>query len=485
MRLPFLLLTFTFLLCAPIAFAHDYEGGMAVIRVDESGFVPDQISVPLGTTVRFENVGTEDHWPASDRHPSHAGYDGTDMEGHCGEEAGAGFDACGAVPPGNAWSFPFDRPGAFGYHDHLWPHLTGHVLVTDTDAASQGRPGAFTRLLDALRTLITRIAAWFADEGTLTALRTGRTGADAYDALATRYEAAVSRSDPREAIRALEAEAAQDADVSARCHDVLHEIGRAAYVKYGSFREAVRFQDDYCNSGYVHGLFEAHFAAAVDPLAGLTEACEAYASSGGRPFDRWQCYHGVGHGFMYFTGGDLDASLSLCADGLGKEVAAICRNGAYMEAFNLEVLAKERDLVDPDDPFATCAARTAAKADCYLYLPAYLSQTAGMAFADILHACKKAGRAHERACVRGTGSEASKRNPDDPDGVFALCRQAGPSDAQRACINGAVHMRMNLAGSLEAGAAMCERAPKAFRAHCDQVVQDNEPFFAAESADVP
>lgn len=447
-----------------------------VIHVNETGFTPAAITIEPGTTVIFENTGEEGHWPASDSHPSHTLFDGTDVEEHCTPNHTPTFDACGPIAPTESWSFAFEKTGTFGYHDHLWPHLEGQITVGDTGNESAD-VSIFTRIWDFLQSIFEKISSFFFTSKKDLTLNTGNTKNDFFENLKNKYQALVTESDPREAIATLRDESARDGNVSALCHDVLHEIGHSAYEKYGSFKEAVRFQSDFCNSGYVHGIFEAYFASTDDALTGVAQQCDEYASFGGRAFDLWQCHHGVGHGFMYLTGGDLDESLALCQSSLQRDAATSCQNGVYMELFNLEVLAKEASFIDPENPFSPCQSRDTAKADCYLYVPTYLSQTKGLDFPTILNECAKVETEYRLNCVHGVGSEVIKRNMDEPDSVFALCRDAGSSPEQQSCVIGVVGMYMNQKGSYEAGKELCDKAPSHFRSMCNTAADSRELFF--------
>jgi len=115
-------------------FAHERENEHTVIiHIDERGFEPETITLNPGTEVIFENIGKEDHWPATDNHPTHTLYDGTSLEEHCVDESLETFDSCGPVSAGESWSFVFEKSGTFRYHDHLWPHLNGEITVKGGD----------------------------------------------------------------------------------------------------------------------------------------------------------------------------------------------------------------------------------------------------------------------------------------------------------------------------------------------------------------
>jgi hypothetical protein len=280
--------------------------------------------------------------------------------------------------------------------------------------------------------------------------------------------------------RALREESSQDSQVLALCHDILHAIGHVAFDKYGSFKEAVPYQEDFCNSGYIHGLLESYLSTSEDPLVGLRDQCDDYGQ-GKREFDLLQCYHGIGHGLMYVTGGDLDHSLRLCRENLPEEARPSCQNGVYMEIFNREVLAKEKSFVNPDDPFLTCSSREEAKGDCYFYIPTYLSQTLSVDFIDIFHECAKAEDGYVDDCIAGVGAEVVKRNMSALDEVFALCAQAGTLLAQQVCVSGGVNMYMSQEASTASGERLCAQAPRAYQDSCFKTVKSKTSFFGSDT----
>lgn len=84
------------------------------ISVTDTGFSPATVTVPVGATVTFVNNGQASHWPASDQHPTHTGL--------------PGFDSKPGLATGEEYSFVFDKVGAWGFHDHLFPQFKGQVV---------------------------------------------------------------------------------------------------------------------------------------------------------------------------------------------------------------------------------------------------------------------------------------------------------------------------------------------------------------------
>jgi plastocyanin len=77
------------------------------IVVKEFSFIPQNITVPVGTTITWINNGSEDHTVSSD----------------------TGLFS-GSVSPGKTFSFTFTTPGVFNYHCGIHPEMIGTVTVT-------------------------------------------------------------------------------------------------------------------------------------------------------------------------------------------------------------------------------------------------------------------------------------------------------------------------------------------------------------------
>ena len=75
-----------------------------LVYITPDGFNPKSLSIEIGHTVRWLNVDTELHWPASDPHPTHT--------------ASPGFDSGGNLSAGEIYFHTFTKPGFFVYHDH-------------------------------------------------------------------------------------------------------------------------------------------------------------------------------------------------------------------------------------------------------------------------------------------------------------------------------------------------------------------------------
>ena len=94
-----------------------------VIKYTNSGYSPSSLVVKKGATVTFKNESSRETWPASAKHPTHEVYPAA---GGC---IGSMFDTCRGLKTGETWSFVFNIPGTWKYHDHLNPQRFGAVVV--------------------------------------------------------------------------------------------------------------------------------------------------------------------------------------------------------------------------------------------------------------------------------------------------------------------------------------------------------------------
>lgn len=90
----------------------------AQIEITKDGFVPATLTVPKGTKVTWVNKDNKPHRVASNPHPEHTGLNGLDSKEVIGINDGT-------------YSFSFDKPGEYNYHDHLNPTSNGTVVVKD------------------------------------------------------------------------------------------------------------------------------------------------------------------------------------------------------------------------------------------------------------------------------------------------------------------------------------------------------------------
>lgn len=91
--------------------------GSITIVIGDNGYNPKEVRIKKGAKVLFKNESSDARWPASNIHPTHQIF--------------PEFDPKKPVKAGAQWEFVFQKAGVWKFHDHLLPHLTGVITVTE------------------------------------------------------------------------------------------------------------------------------------------------------------------------------------------------------------------------------------------------------------------------------------------------------------------------------------------------------------------
>lgn len=88
----------------------------AQVIITKDGFVPETLTVTQNTLVEFTNQDTKLHSVASDPYPTN--------------DTLPEFNSQSKIPPDGSYSFLFDQPGTWTYHDNLNPsNIQGTIIV--------------------------------------------------------------------------------------------------------------------------------------------------------------------------------------------------------------------------------------------------------------------------------------------------------------------------------------------------------------------
>lgn len=295
--------------------------GKNTVVFTKNGISPDVLTIHAGETVTFKTERGKYFWPASDFHPTHTLF--------------PAFDAKRAIAPSDSWSFTFDEPGTYPFHDHLAAYYFGVIRVEDAngnvpdDCAAHGG----------------KLLCW--QNRIFLALAKGGVAA-AYDTFAELY-----RSDP---------------DFVLSCHALAHNTGLAAYQFYLKDPSFIYSPNAIaCGGGFYHGFMEGYLGATGD-VKGAAAVCDKVGDAlrDTSPDARLQCYHGIGHGAVETT---IASSGSFGSENaFVKEALAVCEKASagaderyrcYSGVFNAVsnfYIDKEYGLsYVTDDPLALCA----------------------------------------------------------------------------------------------------------------------------------
>ena len=86
----------------------------ASVTLTSSGFSPATLTIKAGTTVTWTNKSGSDATVNSNPHPVHTDYPPLNL---------------GSFSDGGTLSLKFDKPGTYGYHNHLNPSEKGTIIV--------------------------------------------------------------------------------------------------------------------------------------------------------------------------------------------------------------------------------------------------------------------------------------------------------------------------------------------------------------------
>lgn len=297
---------------------------------------------------------------------------------------------------------------------------------------------------------------------------------DEYVSVKDIYVARLLKNDPLVVLASLREDIKKDSRLAHSCHVIVHELGHAAYETYGSFSDAMRYQDELCNSGYLHGIIESVFSETKDLTTTISTICTASTTS---KYKRYQCYHGVGHGVMFFTENDLPASLKLCESYNDIFAVSSCVNGVFMENFNVDQGAHISKYIDEHNPMYPCTVQAIAyKADCYLYPAVYYLYIHKNDYKGALKACESAEAPYRLTCATGVGSQAIKDNINNPRVAERLCMSNRLYQIQP-CITGMSMLYVNHFGSTTPAVAMCQELLFFNKGTCLRAVEAQRELF--------
>ena len=397
-----------------------YSVATMTIVYTDVGFSPERLDIEAGDSVSFINRSDGDFWPASNIHPTH--------------QILPEFDAEKIVPAGSQWTFRFDKPGFWRYHNHLGPG-NGGIIVVSGEVAAVEPLNLELRNLDFEEPSPLSIQEYvdlFQNEEILGAF--------------------VARHGPAFTVQVMaEGEAYMDVD----CHQRAHDVGRLAYGLFGASAFALSSHE--CQAGAYHGATEALFRQRG--TASLKEDIAAICSDTGNIFFRHQCVHGVGHGLMAWTSYELFDTLPLC-DQLGDGMDRLsCYSGIFMENVvgGLSGSMGHQTAYLSDDPHFPCnIVEKQYVSACYYYQTSRMLTLFNYDLEQVAQTCNEAPSSSQRDCFLSYGRDVGSMTRGDPERAIEMCAYAQGDGHRTACIEGAVQDRFwDVSGANEA-LMLCE-----------------------------
>jgi len=437
-----------------------YAEGDATIRITSNGFEPQSLEISQGQLVYFVNEDEEPHWVASDVHPTHTGYPGTDVR-ECEEEKTevTGFDSCRGLFKGSTFSFRFKQAGEWRYHDHLHPEMTGTITVKQTtnfETSDLPRTGGLSLPRKAIAELhglwyrlfpkkiqerveaLNMVEVSLTDDGLEYWMRVF-----GYEALLGELQ-----KDSRDPLSRPQDEKSQV--TVGECHSPGHFLGRMAFKLHGEAILDERKIDTRCNFGFYHGLVEAALG-----MKGTEDAIQEFADSCYQGKDDARraiyCEHVVGHGLVVFYNYDLVTALGKCSELFDYERGRkMCYHGAFMEnivvgvGFGVGDHATEwLDAERPDFPCTIDQIRnTPAMSEMCYVNQTTVWNTNGFS-EDAVKGCLRAPAKYRERCFNGIGYDIALPRLNVPDEEVArICTTYMPNAKDtKNCLLGSLFTR--------------------------------------------
>jgi len=273
---------------------------------------------------------------------------------------------------------------------------------------------------------------------------------------------------PEKALAALASAMQTNKTIDSGCHQIAHEIGHAAYVRYhDDAAQALAHGGMTCWSGYYHGVVERAFGGL--PPSKVTAAArklclgpELRTST----FLLYQCVHGLGHGLMIYSQNDLPFSLRVCDRLQTAWDRSSCTGGVFMQNFlpgPMQIVptkwVSKKNLLYPCNIVAE-----RDKLYCYLMVTSRILPAVDYNWRVAAKWCRRSEQPFMAICFQSLGRDASGFSTQRPREILSICRTAG--DMERECIyGGARDLTANDAGPRRA-TQLCLLVPAAMRAYC-------------------
>lgn len=274
--------------------------------------------------------------------------------------------------------------------------------------------------------------------------------ANDYSCYRARLQRVVRASGARSAFTELKSVARGSDPVKSNCHQLTHDIGRAAAERYGDVPRTYAHGDALCSSGYYHGAMQVLAAkmGARRFLAEINSVCVAPNGDHGRPFPHFECSHGLGHGLMGLLGNELFRSLAACDALKDSWKRGNCHGGVFMEnTLVARANPKRRSrYLDPRRPLYPCTAVAARyRRQCFLEQTQYALEVSHNDVPGLFGLCAEVRDSSREACYEGvgagTGALSIRQNITDEGrwtSVSGLCALARSHEAHSSCVVGAV-----------------------------------------------
>lgn len=275
-----------------------------------------------------------------------------------------------------------------------------------------------------------------------------------------RYQVLIDQeTDTKKAFEDVKTAYDTSAYVKSNCHQIAHIIGREAGKKYKTVSSAYQQGDNFCWSGYYHGVMEAVTAQTGKEvvLTQINEICAELKLAEEYSFQHYNCVHGLGHGIMQLKENQLFEALTVC-DGLtGSWQQESCQGGVFMENVMNEINPNHTtSYLKNEEPLYPCTAvDDSYKQQCYLMQTSHALNVLNQDYSKVFELCSTVTSPYDATCYQSLGRDASGGSSSNIDTTIALCNLGANSQARSNCYIGAVKDFISYFSNDDEGYALC------------------------------
>ena len=395
-----------------------------IIRMNENGFEPKELTVVEGDEVLFINNDNVDRWPASNFHPTHTLY--------------PEFDPMGSIKPGESWKMRFEKVGTHRMHDHLIPHMTGTIVVLEDlekksaisseNLISADKPSFWSRV----KALFSQLFQKKAESAGVDSIKLSEFKNLDERAKYAWLEEEAERAGPSSAWQYVLAAYTTPEGVIGSAHDMAHLVGQLLFKEDGF--DGLSVCTPVFAFGCYHGLMEVAFdkdrpGNYEENLLSAQSACAELGDENHPPY--WSCIHGIGHGVITFREHEVEAALADC-DALKERVRTYCYDGVFME---LSISAVQ-SFYKKSDPLYPCnAVPEKYSFACARSQPNVMRSKFGLQTREIALLCEQSGsEAIRHHCIDALGYYMGQMSGGDPQKIVKGCREIASKNGHAQCL---------------------------------------------------
>lgn len=354
------------------------------VKITEDGFTPKEALVKYGQTVTFENKDSKNRWPASNDHPQHTLYNE--------------FDPLEPVKPRESWTFKFEKPGTWKYHDHLHPHQKGTIIV---------EASFFQKIKNLLLELKskffkTKAQISFQEIPPASFLTLPQKEQLTYLETLTLNKGVryswdfVANNTPT---------------THPNAHDLAHFLGGLIFQEKGV--EGLNICAPIYAYGCHHGFAEVALRENLKHIETMEKSCNILEGKG--PIA--SCIHGIGHGVAtYFDNTDLKKALNSCD--LLKNNQSYCYDGVFME---MALNGPKRGTTNPLYPCETVEKQYLQP--CIRQQPLVMTKHHSLSRLQIIKTCQISKIPNLKTyCIEALGFLIGQESQGDPEIVKRECK---------------------------------------------------------------